>query len=255
MCGPGAGLLHLAANEIHVWTADLDRPDPPREHLASVLTAPERCRAARFLRPIDRDRAVASRGLLRMLLARYTAMPPHEVPIAADHRGKPYVTGLPWAFNVSHSEGLCVYAVSLGRRVGIDVERVRPMPHMDDLVRRFFAPRERREFAGLPSCQRQEAFYNAWTRKEAYVKATGVGMHEPLERFAVSLRPGEPAELFECASDPAAADRWRLFGWQVAPGYVGALAVESDGRPIRCADPSLARHGLPVYASWPHGAW
>jgi 4'-phosphopantetheinyl transferase len=181
----------------------------------------------RYLRPLDRERAVASRALLRILLGRYTGLPPAAVPLTAERHGKPVLVSLPWAFNVSHSDNFGLYAVTFRRRVGVDVERVRPVGDMDGLVERFFAPREKADFAQLTGREREEGFFNAWTRKEAFTKATGVGMHEPINRFAVSLIPGVPACLVGYESDPTEPDRWQFYGWPVAPNYMAAVAVEA----------------------------
>lgn len=238
LCADGAVVPHLAPTDVHVWTADLDRTTFPRELLLDLLSPAERAKALRYLRPIDRERAVASRALLRVLLGRYTGLPPAAVPLTTERHGKPALAGLPWAFNVSHTDNFGLYAVTFRRRVGVDVERVRPVADMHGLVDRFFAPREKLDFSRLTGREREEGFFNAWTRKEAFAKATGVGLNEPMNRFAVSLVPGEPARLLECGPDPSEPDRWQMYGWPVAPSYMAAVAVEAASTTSHRSNPA-----------------
>jgi 4'-phosphopantetheinyl transferase len=133
-------------------------------------------------------------------------------------------------FNLSHSDGRAIYAVTLGREVGIDIERVRPLDDHQSIANRFFSSRERVAIRALPETERVQAFFSCWTRKEAYVKAVGDGLHAPLDRFHVSVGPGEPAKLLEIEDDPGGASRWWMHALEPEPGYVGAVVVESLGQ-------------------------
>lgn len=114
-------------------------------------------------------------------------------------------------------------------------ERQRRLAGADeDLVARFFSPREREMIRALPAALRPEAFFHCWTRKEAYIKAIGLGLSQPLRDFTVSVHPGEPAALLEVAGDPGAAARWRLHALHPGPGFVGALAAEAPEVRLRC---------------------
>jgi 4'-phosphopantetheinyl transferase len=137
-------------------------------------------------------------------------------------------------FNVSHSHGLALYAVTRRRKIGIDIERVRPISGPEQLAARFFSAGENAELCALPEHVKHEAFFNCWTRKEAYVKARGEGLSLPLNQFDVSLNPGEPARLLRVERDPQEAARWSLQGLTPAPGYVAALAVEGHGWRLAC---------------------
>jgi 4'-phosphopantetheinyl transferase len=130
------------------------------------------------------------------------------------------------SFNLSHSGGLALYSVTLGREIGIDLERVWEDLEYEQIAERFFSPREGTMLRRLPARQRPEAFFNCWTRKEAYLKARGEGLSLPLNQFDVSMAPGEPAALLNVWDDPQEATRWTLQELIPAPGYVGALAVE-----------------------------
>jgi len=116
--------------------------------------------------------------------------------------------------------------VTRGRRVGVDIECIRPLPDLDEIAERVFSPEERLALRRLPPARRPEGFFNCWTRKEAYVKAIGSGLAHPLTRFTVSLAPGAPARLEHVDDDPDAPERWRLETLVPDPGHVAAIAVE-----------------------------
>jgi 4'-phosphopantetheinyl transferase len=101
-----------------------------------------------------------------------------------------------------------------------------------DIAQRFFCPAEANELISLPANQRERAFFHCWTRKEAYIKALGEGLSAPLDRFQVTLRPGEPASVIHVAGDTNAARTWRLYDLELSPGYVGALAYHGLGRQL-----------------------
>jgi 4'-phosphopantetheinyl transferase len=117
--------------------------------------------------------------------------------------------------------------------VGIDLEHVRPMPDAEHLVTRFFSAREQRIFQALPETQKQEAFFNCWTRKEAFLKATGKGLTRPLDTFDVSLAPGKAARLLSLDGEPPKTELWSLKTFIPAAGSVATLAVEGSAwRPV-----------------------
>jgi 4'-phosphopantetheinyl transferase len=190
--------------------------------LARALTAAEREHADRFRRPRDRRRFIAARGLLRRLLGAYLDVDPGQVRLAYGDRGKPHLAEAhdrpALHFNLSHSDGLALYAFARGRRLGIDLERVRPFPEIDRVVTRAFPAEDRARFRAAPPADRLALFYARWTRLEAYRKATGWG-------FA----PGGPQPGEERSHGPAAAETWSLRPLYPGPGYAAALAVEGTG--------------------------
>jgi 4'-phosphopantetheinyl transferase len=206
--------------------------------LARLLGAEERARAERFHFARDRDRYVASHGMLRSVLGRYAGQPGPALRFAAGPHGKPALAlpaGSDLRFNLSHSGDLALLAVARGREVGVDVEQVAERAWME-VARRFFSSREQSLLAELPDGARPEAFFRCWTRKEAYIKARGLGLHANLTAFDVSLAPGEPAALLRAADDPVGPEGWQLVDLAPAPGYAGALAVEGDGWGVACWD-------------------
>jgi 4'-phosphopantetheinyl transferase len=207
--------------DTHVYVARLGDARP----FFPLLTDDERTRAERFRLARVRDQFVAARGQLRALLGRYLGLEPRAVPVLYADGGKPHLpAGYPLHFNLSHTDGLAVFAVGHSR-VGVDVERVRPIPDADGLVSRFFTRRECEQFQALPPSARPGAFLRAWTRKEAVLKAIGRGV-QSLDCCEVTFADGEPPALIELEGDRSAGGRWRLFGWEPAPGYLAAGAVE-----------------------------
>lgn len=233
----------LAPDEVHVWRVSLDGLVPRVPRLYALLSADERARARRFVFDEYRHRYIAGRGVLRLLLGGYLARPPEQLVFDYGAQGKPSLLNasgaLPLRFNVSHSHAMALLAFSRGRTVGVDIEQVDAGRATVDIAQRFFAPEEVAVFEALPEDQWAEAFFNAWTRKEAYMKADGRGLTLGLDNFCVTLAPGEPAALLSTRWDPADAGRWSLQALQPAHDYTGALVVEGEGWRLRCLDLGL----------------
>ena len=206
--------------EAEVWTLALaDAPD-----LSHLLSQDEKARAARFVHKTPRRQFVATRGGLRLVLSRHLGVEPQAIAFTTTGLGKPALAGQAVRFNVSHSHEAALIAVS-SAEVGVDVEHVCPRGTWADLARRYFTTEEADRIGDL------EAFYAVWTRKEAFLKALGLGLAYGLERFAVSVPPGDPRVLW-IDGDPAAGARWSLAHLVPLPGYVGALAIEGPARVI-----------------------
>lgn len=218
----------LPAGEVHVWLADLDHPPLPAERLAEHLAPDERQRADRFRFDVHRRRFATGRGLLRELLGRLRDVEPAKLSFAYGQKGKPRLDGTDLRFNLSHSQNVALLAVARERELGVDVEALRPLDDAALLVERFFAPGERRVFAGVEEERRLSCFYTGWTRKEAYVKARGDGLSLPTTAFEVEIAPGSTARLLRFDQEPREVDRWILTGLEPAEGFLGALAVAGD---------------------------
>jgi 4'-phosphopantetheinyl transferase len=225
-----------APDEIHLWRHDLQRhagaiaDEPERATLQSLLSVDERERAARFHFARDRNNYVAARGRLRLILARYTAIPPAELVFSYGARGKPALvhTGMApgLTFNATHSGTYAVYAVGNGRQIGVDVERVRPEVEIGELAAANFSPKEQRALQALPVEERLERFFALWTCKEAYVKARGEGLFIPLDSFHVVFGADGNVRL------QAAEGPWNLRTFNVAEGY--PAAVVNEGGAVSC---------------------
>jgi len=226
------GRLTPDPREVRVWCVNLSPPPHGVSRLLTLLSDDERKRADRFCFADDRRRFIVARGTLRIILGRSLDMPAERIEIAEGPQGKPYVVrsgrskGI--QFNLSHADDLALVAVGWEREVGVDVERVRGNIPCTALARRFFAPEEVAALQALPPRERVAAFFRCWTRKEAYLKAIGVGLSVPLNRFAVSLEAGK-ARLIRPGVEGAEPRRWSLRDIEVPDGYAAALVVEGTG--------------------------
>lgn len=212
--------------DVHVWRVPLRRDDATRERLAHTLSPEEQARAARFRFDRHRERFLVAHGVLRTVLSGYVGSSPEELRFDAEPDGKPFLatrTDDDLRFNLSHSAGLALVAVSAGREIGVDVERIEPKRDLDGLARRFFAPEERDALLRLPPDERDAGFFRYWTMKEAYLKAVGTGLGRALASFAISARDDGPPRLLR--SDAGDADRWYFECLEVGPGFAGALVT------------------------------
>ena len=233
--------LTPAADEVHVWSAALDRRPAEIAELFCFLSDEERERAGRF-RPVavrSRDEFIVSRALLRRLLGGCLGLDPRQVAFSQTARGKPRLAGpdpAPLCFNVSHSHGMALFAVTGRCEVGVDLERVRVRPDADllGMAERYFAPREAAVLRALDAEAQVETFFRLWTRKEAYLKAHGLGISFGLERVEVSHAADEPARIVHIDGDCEAAACWSLRTLAPAPGYVGALALQAHDYRLHC---------------------
>jgi 4'-phosphopantetheinyl transferase len=242
---PGA-FPALGRGEVHVWRTALDL-DPPRvAALAESLSPDERDRAARFHFERDRVRFTVARGVLRALLGRYLHLPAPALAFDYGAHGKPALAaaavaraawespGAEVRFNVSHSAGVALCAVTRGRDVGVDVEGLRADFATDEIAERFFSPAERAALRALPAEARCAAFFACWTRKEAYIKARGLGLSLALDAFDVSLAPGAPAALLATRDEAGARDRWLLRALDPGPDLAGAVVAEGHDWTLHC---------------------
>jgi 4'-phosphopantetheinyl transferase len=221
----------LGADDVHVWRASLDQPVGTIARLECLLSEDERQRAERFHRPIDRRRFIAGRGILRKIISRYLALAPDEAQFTYNEYGKPFIStdqsrGA-LSFNLSHSNGMALFAAMRGRRVGIDVEYMRDDFATLEVAERFFSKGEFEALKAVPTDQRTRAFFNCWSRKESYIKAIGMGVSYPLDGFTVSLAPDAAPALLKVDADATEASRWNMYELDVGEGYAAALIVEN----------------------------
>lgn len=219
----------MSFESVHVWWVPLDR-DGEADRLRPLLDDRERARADRFHRDRDRRRYTVARGMLRTLLGEVLGKGPSALGFRYGPQGKPSVPGDPVHFNLAHSHERAVLAVSSTGPIGIDLEHWHGLRDFDGIVGRFFTEGERQVYGGLPESLRQEAFFRGWTGKEAYLKATGLGLAGPLESVEVEIDPRRPAALRLLGDfDPVP---WTLT--ELDPGhnadYRGAVVTEGAVR-------------------------
>ena len=225
--------IKLPEDEVHLWRVDLARVAHEEEKWKQVLSEDERKRAARFHFARDCQNFTATRALLRTVLGSYTACDPSHLVFCYSDKEKPSLSpdhlGDRIEFNVSHSGTIALLAFSRGRMLGVDVEQIREDLEHEALARRFFSPHEQQQLAAAPENDRIHAFFRCWTRKEAYIKATGIGLSLPLRDFDVSLVPGDENAMLSTRPDAREAARWSLREVPTDEGYVAALCVEGHG--------------------------
>jgi 4'-phosphopantetheinyl transferase len=221
----------LTTPVVDVWRLSLTASPAIREPLWGLLCERERQRAGRFAFERDRDRFVVAHGAVRSILSLYTRVSGRELEFVAGSAGKPALPAGAPRFNLSHSGDQALLAVSWECEVGVDLEAVRALEDIDGLAATCFSATERRVLAQLPEALRLEAFYDGWTRKEAFLKLLGDGLSRPLDSFDVTLTPGEPARLLRVAGERAG--RWVLQSLEVGGGHRGALASEAPAPVVR----------------------
>ena len=221
----------LSDDEIHVWCVELDSAGEEAT-FAAYLSADEQERASGLLSGTHQRRFVVARGMLRQLLGRYLDQDPGAVTFVRGAHGKPFLQKGELHFNVSHTHELALYAIARDREVGVDVEWMRPQVAHEQIAARFFSLEEQEALAQMPDEERRAAFYNIWTRKEAYVKARGDGIAAGLGTFAVSL--GAEAALLHSDEGRDEVERWKLMALEPADGYVAALCGAGVDWQVQC---------------------
>lgn len=222
----------LAENEVHIWRASLNTEKSVLNTLQLLLSNEEIAKAKQFYFEKDRQYFVIAHGILRALLGRYLNISPSLLYFKYNVYGKP-VLGSPFSeshlqFNLSHSHDMALFAFTYRRQIGVDVEYMRSNINYEELARHSFSTHEQATLNALPQALKQQAFFNGWTRKEAYIKARGTGLSLPLDLFDVSLEPDKPAMLLASREDPLETTRWSLQEFIPALGYAGAVAVEGN---------------------------
>lgn len=228
---PPAGLA-ARSGEAHLWLLELPGLEALRDRLASFLDESERDRAGRFRFERDRDRFRLCRAAVRVLLGRYLGRGPADLRFAYGPRGKPFLSGGDrderLEFNLAHSGDLGLLGISLGGRIGVDIERVDLERAGMDIAERFFSPEEIRALAAIPDERRTDAFFCCWVRKEAYLKARGDGLSLPLAGFTVTVDPSLDPALLRSDLGKEELSRWSLRDVPTVPGYAGAVAFEGE---------------------------
>jgi len=239
--------VSLVDAEVHVWKVPLTTDDVGLSRLEMLLDEEERLRASRFRFPVHHRRFVLRRAALRLVLSRYLSEPPVKIRYRFGAFGKPSLqedaNGVRLRFNASHSQDLALIAVAARREVGVDVEQVRSDLDTGDIASRFFSPSEIRALEKLPETDRAFGFFQCWTRKEAFIKAVGMGLSLPLSCFDVSLGPGVEAKLLAMREKTEDVRRWAMRELIPMERFVTALVAEGVDFELRCFDgsPTLER--------------
>jgi 4'-phosphopantetheinyl transferase len=222
----------LGDDEVDVWRLPLDPVGSMVSEFRARLSAEENDRAEKFKFHKDRKRYILTHGLLRVILGLYADVAPGELKFTENPYGKPelvHPSGLNLTFNLSHSHERALIGIACGRQIGVDIEYVKNDFEWKEIVERFFSPREIQMINALPKDIQHRAFFTCWTRKEAYVKATGMGLSLPLKEFDVSPVPWAAALLLSQKE----ASEWSMKEVPVAEPYVATVAVAGHDARIR----------------------
>jgi 4'-phosphopantetheinyl transferase len=194
------------------------------------LSAAELDRARRYYFERDRRRFIVARGELRRILACELEVTPRSIEFEYGAYGKPSLAppfdGAGLRFNLAHSDDLAVVALCRNREVGVDVEAIRPLRDEADLVRSCFSQREQEEYLRTLPSARNAAFFSGWTRKEAFIKALGKGLSQPLDSFDVSLAPELPPQIWRVENQSGQDCGWCLASFTPTPGFVAAVVTQ-----------------------------
>lgn len=220
--------LVASSTDIHIARFRLDEPF---DGAIDLLDRAERTRAERFVFDCDRRRFIAAHAWLHVTLGQYLGRAPKSLLFGADEHERPRLLNadIPFdvRFSLSHAGERALLAIAVGRHVGIDIEKERPVDVLE-LARRFFSAKETEALQALAPADRRSAFFRCWTRKEAFIKALGTGLRFPLDSFEVSVHDDRAPQLLrECTTTREAMERWRIVAVAAEPGYVAALAAEA----------------------------
>jgi 4'-phosphopantetheinyl transferase len=222
--------IPLDDDSISIWSMGLEWPESEVQAAAEILSLDEQERAKRFHRVSDRKHFIVARAALRLVLTRYLNVNARQISFDQNAFGKPRLTGTydpDLRFNLAHSSGLALYVIANGREVGVDLERIEPRFATMGLARSLFAPEEVAALSILSNEDFVAAFYRCWTRKEAYIKAKGLGLSLPLKSFVVSVAPPNETPLLVPDRDEIEEQtRWMLVDVIVGEGFAASLAVE-----------------------------
>ncbi|MDX2243941.1 MAG: 4'-phosphopantetheinyl transferase superfamily protein [Leptolyngbyaceae cyanobacterium bins.302] len=220
---PTATAPVLQLSEIHVWRASLDIEKTKLNKLAQSLSPDEQERVDRLRFEHHRDRAIASRGILRTILSRYLALSPDQIQFNYDSNGKPHldstINAQPVTFNVSHSDHLGLYAIAVDTLIGVDVERQKSVTLLAQLIQRYFSAQEQAAIVAQPVEYQEQYFFYYWTAKEALTKATGQGIADLSGTDVVITSQGVTAIYSQLPPNT----QWQILLFQPQPTYAAAV--------------------------------
>jgi 4'-phosphopantetheinyl transferase len=228
--------LSISTGVVHVWAWDSACSAHDLNRYISLLSTDECLRMGRFRFEKDRVRYGVSHAILRILLGGYLGVQPSSIFFDQNKFGKPSLAqalmASEFTFNLSHTNGIGLLAVTVGLAIGVDIEEIRPVEY--GTVEQYFSSREQSSLATLTGADWSEGFYNCWTRKEAILKAEGLGLNVRLDAFDVSLNPNTKAAVLGVRPNAGFTSNWHLVELRPAVGFVGALATSAVPSSVTC---------------------
>jgi 4'-phosphopantetheinyl transferase len=245
-------IIPLTPAEIHLWLAYYDEISEERLHVAyrELLNTGEKRQEPRFYFAKDRRRFLVTRALVRTVLSRYIAIHPRQWTFLANAYGRPDISNTQArdarvSFNISHTHSLIVLGVTRHRALGVDVEKFCTRKAAIDVAGHFFSPQEVTALDAVPSPQQQYRFFEYWTFKESYIKARGMGLSLPLDKFSFHFRDDRSVKIAiepELADNPA---RWQFWQFRPRPEYLVAVCA---GRVDEGSPSLVVRETIPLHS-------
>ena len=222
-----------SSDHVYVWTLPTTASNEILSNFEQLLTADELDHATQIRSLRQRQSFIVTRGTLRSLLGCFLAIEPQELQFDYGPKGKPVLsTAAEVSFNVSHSSEMAAIALTRGCDVGIDLEEIRTLPELEQIVRQFFRSEEAAKIMVLPCGERERAFFACWTRKEAYVKATGSGLSKSPDSFSVTERAEKDGTFDVLEEGAPSSEPWTVQDLCFSPDYAAALAYRDRRRPL-----------------------
>ena len=218
--------LQLTSNHVHVWMVDVPSNKVNEAAFFSLLSEDEKERANKFRFEKDRLTYITAKATLRKLIAQYLNGKPNEITFQYNKQGKPsIVSEIGLKFNVSHSGEKVLIGFALNHEIGVDIEYNKRKVKLEEVAKRFFSQTEYEKMIQIPESLWRNAFFNCWTRKEAFIKAKGGGLSIPLSQFEVTLQPNEKPELQIIRWNQEDVPNWDLQAFNCTEDYTGAVIV------------------------------
>ena len=217
----------IPGKEIHIYRSSIDSTDEELKGSELILSPDELQKAYRYKFEKDREQYIMARSLLRRILGKYLDQSPHKINFSYSEKGKPYIKDSLIKFNLAHSGGKAVFAFAENIDVGIDIEYMRDLPDELQIAKRFFSDEEVNEIMKVSEGDTKAAFFNCWTRKEAFIKAVGEGLSYPLKDFTVTLLPGVNPEIKWIKDKVDEVKEWKLVNILTDRNYISSLAVKA----------------------------
>jgi 4'-phosphopantetheinyl transferase len=214
-------LLTIPTNQIDLWSADLDDSGYSEERAFALLSSDERERVRLYRFPLHRTRYTRRRAILRILLGRYLSAAPESIAFSYGPDGKPEIAGGEIYFNLSHSDNRVSFAFSSEFPLGLDIERIRPIPDLLRVANSICTPTELATLKSLPAEQQNKTFLQCWSRKEAFIKALGRGLSYPLDEICASS--DGPVQLLNAQPEQTELTDWHFLSWEPGAEYLGAI--------------------------------
>ena len=228
--------LSIEHGAVHVWAWDFKCSEEELHRYMTLLSPEEQSRSRRFIFEKDSIRYAVSHAVLRILMGRYLGLQPVLVRFTEDRFGKPRLAPelatCKLRFNLSHTNRVALLAIASDLEVGVDLEELGPIEV--EIAEQYFSEREQADLRNLTEAEWLEGFYNCWTRKEAILKAEGIGLNMRLDAFDVTLQPGNPVALLGFRASAGLTQHWHLEGLWPGLGFVGALATSTVPRRVDC---------------------